>query len=70
MAESCKHSHSKTVIIELEADTTDYFLPGFYESQTWGALDKAWLGYVIAKNKGEDDKLVLYTLHLILFLGK
>lgn len=34
---------------------------GFYDTQTWGALDKAWLGYVIAKNKGEHDKLMHYA---------
>jgi hypothetical protein len=28
----------------------------FFENQVWGALHKAWKGYVIAKNKGEDDK--------------
>jgi hypothetical protein len=34
---------------------------GYYENQVWGALHKAWKGYTIAKNKGEDDKLVHYA---------
>ena len=34
---------------------------GFYDTQTYGALDKAWLGYVIAKNKGEHAKLMHYA---------
>ncbi|MFL6377990.1 MAG: hypothetical protein ACJ72R_11080 [Nitrososphaeraceae archaeon] len=32
-----------------------------FENQVWGALHKAWKGYVIAKNKYEYDKLVLYA---------
>jgi hypothetical protein len=34
---------------------------GYYDTQTWGALDKAWLGYVIAKNKDEHDKQIHYA---------
>jgi hypothetical protein len=33
----------------------------FFENLVWGALHKAWKGYVIAKNKGEDDKMVHYA---------
>ena len=33
----------------------------FFENQVWGALLKAWKGYVIAKNKGEDDKKEHYA---------
>jgi hypothetical protein len=33
----------------------------WYDTQTWGALQKAWIGYVIAKNKGEYDKLIHYA---------
>src|SRR5438445_353272 len=29
--------------------------------QTWGALHKAWKGYVIAKNKYEHDKIEYYA---------
>jgi hypothetical protein len=34
---------------------------GSYENQVWGALHKAWKGYVIAKNKGEYDKMEHYA---------
>ena len=34
---------------------------GFFENEIWGALHKAWRGYVIAKNKGEDEKMELYA---------
>ena len=33
----------------------------YFENQTWGALHKAWKGYVIAKNKGELDRLEYYA---------
>jgi hypothetical protein len=33
----------------------------YFENQVWGALHKAWKGYVIAKNKGEDEKMELYA---------
>jgi hypothetical protein len=33
----------------------------FFENQVWGALHKSWKGYIIAKNKGEDDKMELYA---------
>ena len=40
----------------------DRLLPsGFYESQTWGALHKCWIGFVIAKEKMEWDKIDLYA---------
>ena len=34
---------------------------GFYENEVWGALHKAWKGYVIAKNKDEYEKMGLYA---------
>ena len=34
---------------------------GWYDTQGWGALHKAWLGYVIAKNKEEYDKEIKYA---------
>ena len=34
---------------------------GFFENQVWGALHKAWKGYVIAKNKDEHDKMERYA---------
>jgi hypothetical protein len=33
----------------------------FFENQVWGALHKAWKGYVIAKNKDEYEKMVHYA---------
>ncbi|MFL6462775.1 MAG: hypothetical protein ACJ71J_17825, partial [Nitrososphaeraceae archaeon] len=33
----------------------------FFENLVLDALHKAWKGYVIAKNKGEDDKMVHYA---------
>lgn len=33
----------------------------YFENQTWGALHKAWKGYVIAKNKDELDRLGYYA---------
>jgi hypothetical protein len=34
---------------------------GFFENEVWGALHKAWKGYVIAKNKDEYDKMLHYA---------
>jgi hypothetical protein len=34
---------------------------GFYDSQTWGALKKCWVGYVIALRKGEFDNQIKYA---------
>jgi hypothetical protein len=34
---------------------------GFFESQTWGALYKCWIGFVIAKEKLEWEKIDLYA---------
>ena len=34
---------------------------GFFENQVWGALRKAWKGYMIAKNKDEYDKMEHYA---------
>jgi hypothetical protein len=33
----------------------------FFENQVWGALHKAWKGYVIAKNKDEYDNMEHYA---------
>jgi hypothetical protein len=33
----------------------------YLETQTWGALHKAWKGYVIAKNKNEVAKMDYYA---------
>ena len=34
---------------------------GFYEGQTYGALEKCWVGFVIAKEKLEWDKIEIYA---------
>lgn len=33
----------------------------YYDSQTWGALHKCWVGYSIAINKGEFDNEIKYA---------
>ena len=33
----------------------------YYTYQTYGALNKCWLGFTIAKVKNEDDKLEMYA---------
>ena len=33
----------------------------YYTNQTYGALNKCWLGFVIAKEHGEWDKLEMYA---------
>src|ERR687888_666995 len=45
----------------INTDRSKMLDSGFFENQVWGALYKAWKGYTIAKNKGEDDKLELYA---------
>jgi len=40
----------------------DRMLPsGYYENQVWGALHKCWIGFVIAKEKNEWDKIEIYA---------
>jgi hypothetical protein len=34
---------------------------GYTGDQTWKGLKKVWLGYTIAKNKGEDYKMGYYA---------
>ncbi len=34
---------------------------GYYVSQTWGALHKCWIGFIIAKEKLEWEKIDLYA---------
>ncbi len=33
----------------------------FFESQTLGALHKCWIGFIIAKEKWELDKVEIYS---------
>ena len=39
----------------------DLLASDHYENQAFGALNKCWLGFTIAKNKHEDDKLEIYA---------
>ncbi|HLN35055.1 MAG TPA: hypothetical protein VK250_07205 [Nitrososphaeraceae archaeon] len=34
---------------------------GFFTNQTWGALNKAWVGYCIARDKFEPDREIYYA---------
>jgi hypothetical protein len=34
---------------------------GYYENQAWGALHKAWIGYIIAKNKSQFVRQIKYA---------
>lgn len=34
---------------------------GYYENQVWGALHKAWVGYIIAKNKSQFVRQIKYA---------
>jgi hypothetical protein len=34
---------------------------GYYNNQTWGALIKCWKGYMIAKNDGDEEKMIHYA---------
>jgi hypothetical protein len=34
---------------------------GYYENQVWGALHKAWIGYIIAKNKSQFVRQIKYA---------
>jgi hypothetical protein len=34
---------------------------GYYENQAWGALHKAWIGYIIAKNKFQFVRQIKYA---------
>jgi hypothetical protein len=45
----------------INTDRSKMLDSGFYENQVWGALHKAWKGYVIAKNIGENEKVELYA---------
>jgi hypothetical protein len=34
---------------------------GYFESQTWGALHKCWIGFIIAKEKWEWNKIEIFS---------
>ncbi|MFL6469250.1 MAG: hypothetical protein ACJ71H_00200 [Nitrososphaeraceae archaeon] len=45
----------------INTDRSKMLDSGFFENQVWGALHKAWKGYVIAKNKDEYEKMERYA---------
>ncbi|MFL6326897.1 MAG: hypothetical protein ACJ71I_05405 [Nitrososphaeraceae archaeon] len=45
----------------INTDRSKMLDSGFFENQAWGGLHKAWKGYTIAKNKGENEKMELYA---------
>ncbi|MFL6349768.1 MAG: hypothetical protein ACJ72X_15940, partial [Nitrososphaeraceae archaeon] len=45
----------------IDTDRSKMLDSGLFENQVWGALHKAWKGYVIAKNKDEFDKMLHYA---------
>jgi hypothetical protein len=45
----------------INTDRSKMLDSGFFENQVWGALHKAWKGYVIAKNKDEYEKMEHYA---------
>lgn len=45
----------------IDTNRTRLLDSGYFESQTWGALHKAWKGYVIAKNKCEFERVEYYA---------
>ena len=51
------------ILVNMEIGKKYYDLSSsdYYENQTWGALNKCWLGFVIAKEKEEWDKLDMYA---------
>ena len=55
---------SKWDFLKYEKKGQKYYdiLPSlYYTNQTYGALNKCWLGFVIAKEKEEWDKLDMYA---------
>jgi hypothetical protein len=45
----------------INTDRSKMLDSGFFENKVWGALHKAWKGYVIAKNNDEYDKMERYA---------
>ncbi len=45
----------------IDTDRSKMLDSSFFENQVWGALHKAWKGYVIAKNKDQHDKMERYA---------
>jgi hypothetical protein len=51
----------KKLMYMLDTNRARLLDSSYFENQTWGALHKAWKGYVIAKNKYELDRLFYYA---------
>ena len=61
-AKFCRLTHSrKKLSYMIETGRSCLLDSCYFESQTWGALHKAWRGYIIAKNKDEIDRLYYYA---------
>jgi hypothetical protein len=56
----CTNSFKKQMYM-LRTNRTRLLDSGYLENKTWGALYKAWKGYVIAKNKYEIDRMFYYA---------
>src|ERR1041385_485267 len=55
------YKHQLKSLYMTNTDRSKMLDSGFYENMVWGALHKAWKGYVIAKNKDEYEKMELYA---------
>ena len=61
-ANFCRPFYSRKKLFYMISTNRSPLLDSCYcESQTWGALHKAWKGYIIAKNKVELDRLYFYA---------
>jgi hypothetical protein len=61
-AKFCRYTHSRKKLSYMVGTGESRLLDScYFESQTWGALHKAWRGYIIAKNKDEIDRLYYYA---------
>ncbi len=62
VAKFCRLTHSRKKLSYMIGTGRSRLLDScYFESQTWGALRKAWRGYIIAKNKDEIDRLYYYA---------
>jgi hypothetical protein len=58
-----KWSYLKTKNMAKTYTTRDKVLlkSDYYDNQGWGCLRKCWKGYVIAKNDGDEEKMIYYA---------
>jgi hypothetical protein len=57
----CDFYYREKSVYMKNTDWSKMLESGFFENEVWGALHKAWKGYVIAKNKDEYDKMLHYA---------